>query len=617
MSLRVFYAGNRGSNRSGLARAKSGGVVMSARRLLLALGLAGTQLAWAAKPEVIIDPGVVPPEALQSIMGAIDAITRLAEDQDGGEVSRLRRRARDATLSALETQGYFASKVDLVVGQDYAGETWEITIDPGPRAQVGQVDIRFSGKIAEPEFAGRVRLLEEEWPLDEGMPFINESWSKAKSDLITEVSRKDFLLARMVRSQATVLAEEARADLDVEVDSGPRVRMGELTLIGLKRVPPKLIDRYVRYSPGDAYDQDKLDDWQQALQSTAFFRGAFVVMDTSADQRIQRPDGDVEMPVVVRVTEAPPRVYTASLGFDTDNGARVEGLYRQNVVFGQPVWIETGLGVDKNRQRLFFDVHLPPDTRGYTDSFGVLASHSDIEGLDTSRYGLGWRRNQTRKAAGNSRVEYETQWSLVAAQDETKIAGAESYRVPTMVAGWQWLRRDVNDKYDPRDGNLIDLSLGAGVTLDRGEPFYKTSLRGQQWWPVGRRDVFTVRAEVGKVWSQTERLPEDFGFRTGGARTIRGYGYNSIGIPRGDAIIGAPTLAWASIEYMHFFTEQWGMRAFFDAGDAAPSFRDMKMYYGYGLGAVLRTPAGPFAVDLAYGQRDRRLKLHFSLSVAF
>ncbi|MFA5596678.1 MAG: BamA/TamA family outer membrane protein [Pusillimonas sp.] len=590
-------------------------------RFWLAVAAAGLGLAvqpvQAARPEVVIDPGGVPPAALQAIIGAVDSITRLAEDQDGGEVSRLRRRARDATLSALATEGYFSAYVDLTVGQDHLGETWDISIEPGERTVVEQVDIRFAGKITDPGFADRVSALKDEWPLDKGMPFINETWSSAKSGLMSNVSRKDFYLARMRSSRATVMADEATARLEIDVDSGPRVRMGKLTLIGLKRVPEKLIDRYVKYSPGEPYDQDRLDDWQQALQATAFFRGAFVMMDSSTEARVTRPDGDLEMPVVVRVTEAASRVYTASLGVDSDNGARVEGLYRQNVVFGQPVWIETGAGIDKNRQRFFYDVHLPPDDGGYTNSVGVLASHSDIEGVDTTRYAAGWLRKQTRQGAGSSRVEYETQWSLTAAHDDTKIDGAQNYKVPTLVAGWQWLRRDVNDKYDPREGNLIDLGLGAGVTLDRGQPFYKSSIRAQQWWPIGKRDVLTVRAEVGKVWSQTERLPEDFGFRTGGSRSIRGYKYNSIGLSRGDAIVGAPAMAWASIEYMHFFTEQLGMTVFLDAGDAATSFGDMKMHLGYGAGAVLRTPAGPFSVELAYGQRDRKLRLHFSLGVAF
>src|SRR5690554_842751 len=252
--------------------------------LLALLGL--SDAAWAAsRPEVVIDPGGVPPAALASINSAVEAITRLAEDQDGGEVDRLRRRAHDATVSALETQGYFSPVVTLEVGQDYVGETWDIIIEPGPRSEVRRVDLQFQGQIASPEFEGRVSAAREAWPLQPGEVFINSEWSSAKTALLDEINTRDFYFARITHSQATVDADAARADLNVEVDSGPRVRMGPMKVLGLRRVPASLIDRYVRYSEGDPYDQDRLDDWQQALQSTRFFRGAFVTLDEQASDR--------------------------------------------------------------------------------------------------------------------------------------------------------------------------------------------------------------------------------------------------------------------------------------------------------------------------------------------
>src|SRR5690625_1717873 len=546
--------------------------------VLVALLVFGHQAQ--ARPQVTIDPGGVGPGSLKAITGAVDTITRLAEDQDGGEAARLRRRARDATFSALETQGYFSAKVDLEVGEDIAGETWDIIITPGPRTKVRDVSLDFSGQITLPEFAPRLKTYRDDWPLTKDMPFVNAQWSAAKDDLIHEVRRKDFYLARVTHSRATVRTEDASADLSMAIDSGPRVRMGELRVEGLKRVPRKLIDRYVRYTPGDPYDQDLLDEWQQDLELTTFFRGAVVMLDDDPSKR-KIVDGDeVEIPLEVRVTEAIPKRFTASLGVDSDNGVRVEGLYRQNVVFGQPVWMETGIGVDKNRQRAFFDIHLPPTRSGYKDSVGVLVNHTDIRGVDTLRYGLGWKRRQERKAAGNSRVEYETETNLIAAYDRTRIDGAESFRVPSLVGLWQWLRRDVNDKYDPREGNLIVFGLGMGVTLDKGEPFYRSTLRAQHWWPIGKRDVFTIRGEVGKVWAHTSRVPDEFGFRTGGARTIRGYRYRSIGLHEGDAIVDAPTLALASIEYTHYLDDTFGIAAFVDAGDAAERFQDMKWHVG-------------------------------------
>ncbi len=587
-------------------------------RLAALLGtLAGASAAVAAPPDVVIDPGGVPPAAIKAIHDAVEAITRLTEDQDGGEVWRLRRRAHAATLSALQTQGYFAPVVTLEVGRDVGGETWDITIEPGERAVVQGVDIAFSGQIQRPEYAQRVIALKDQWSLEQGQPFINAEWSSAKEHLLDEVSRKDFYFARYDLTRATVQAEKAVVDLDIALDSGPQVRMGELQVLGLRRVPRRLVERYVAYARGDPYDQDRLDDWQQALNETVFFRGAFVTLERDEKQGVVLADESLELPVQVRVTEALARSASASIGADSDHGIRVEGLYRQNVVFGQPVWMETGAGVDQKRQRAFLDVHLPPARRGYKDSVGVLVSNTDIQGVRTQRAGLGWKRLQERKGAGDSRVDYQTRTGLVLAYDRTRYKGADKFTVPTLTGSWQWMRRDVNDIYDPREGNLVEVGLGAGLTLDKREPFGRVGVRAQKWWPIGKHDVVTLRGEVGKVWSRTDRLPEDFGYRTGGARSIRGYRYNSLGVARGDAIIGAPVLAVLSLEYTHYFTPELGMNVFFDGGDAAESFRQLRWHAGYGAGLSVRTPAGPFSVDLAYGQRDRRLRLHFSLGIAF
>lgn len=631
--------------------------------------------AEAARPEVVIDPGGVPAQALTVITQAVGVIARQAEDQDAGEANRLRRRARDATQAALATQGYFAAEVTLDAGQDIGGETWDITIKPGQRAVVASVDLMFSGRVSTPAYAERRDALNKAWLLPVGKPFINADWNKAKSELLDAVATKDFLLAQITSSAADVDAEASRVHLKVEVNSGPLVRMGALQTTGLKRVPDTLVTRYVNYENGAPYDQNKLDEWQQDLQGTNFFRGAFVSLgrpgqaatpeadkrdapdgkgnakpameaasldrnegltvgrsdpaSPKGDARVASggasgtpppvdPNGEITLPVQVKLVESPPKRFSASIGADSDAGARVEGQYRQNVVFGQPVTLETGIGLDRLRQRAYADIYLPPDGKGNKDSVGVLADHTDSQGLEVQRFALGATRVQTRKAGGDSRVEYETRWGLLAAHDHVKIDGGDEYDLPTATGSVEWLRRDVNSKYDPREGNLIAVGAGLGVALNTGEPFTRLRLRGQKWWPVGERDVLTTRAEVGKLWASREvQVPDDFGFRTGGARSIRGYRYQSIGAKRANATVGAPTLAVASVEYDHYFDERFGMGVFVDAGDAAASFGEMKMDVGYGVGARVRTPAGPLFLDVAYGQRDSKLRLHFSLGLAF
>ena len=271
--------------------------------------------------------------------------------------------------------------------------------------------------------------------------------------------------------------------------------------------------------------------------------------------------------------------------------------------------------VNRLRQRVYTDFYLPPDERGNKDSIGVLAEHSDIQGQEVTRFALGATRLQERHTDG--RVDYETRWGLLAAHDHVRIEGADTYDLPSLTGTVEWLRRDVDNKYDPREGNLISLGGGLGVTLDTGRPYSRARARAQRWWPVGERDVFTLRGEVGSVWSDNTRVPPDFGFRTGGARSIRGYPYLSIGVDRGDAVVDAKALLVGSIEYDHYFDERWGIGFFVDGGDAADSFGQMQMAMGYGVGARVRTPAGPLFLDVAYGQRDHSLRLAFSLGIAF
>ena len=44
---------------------------------------------------------------------------------------------------------------------------------------------------------------------------------------------------------------------------------------------------------------------------------------------------------------------------------------------------------------------------------------------------------------------------------------------------------------------------------------------------------------------------------------------------------------------------------------------DFRAAIGYGIGARVRTPIGPFRLDLAYGEQSKQLRLHFSVGLTF
>jgi translocation and assembly module TamA len=150
------------------------------------------------------------------------------------------------------------------------------------------------------------------------------------------------------------------------------------------------------------------------------------------------------------------------------------------------------------------------------------------------------------------------------------------------------------------------------------QDFIKTYVQYQHWFAISPNDQLILRAEVGTTFAPSrEGIPEDFLFRAGGTRSVRGYAYQSLGPRDGDAVVGGRYLATATAEYVRWFSRSWGGALFYDVGDAADARGDLRANRSYGLGARMLTPAGPLALDLAYAERDKKVRASFSVSVAF
>jgi translocation and assembly module TamA len=115
-----------------------------------------------------------------------------------------------------------------------------------------------------------------------------------------------------------------------------------------------------------------------------------------------------------------------------------------------------------------------------------------------------------------------------------------------------------------------------------------------------------------------EEVPSALLFRTGGDTTVRGYAYQSLGVQSGNATVPGRYYAVASGEVIRWINETWGIATFVDAGNAVDQPSDLShLALGYGVGARLRTPIGPFRLDVAYGQDDHSVRLHLSVGLAF
>jgi translocation and assembly module TamA len=511
-------------------------------------------------------------------------------------------RLQQLVAGIVATEGYFSPHIAITE----ADGDLRVVVEPGPRTLIGAVAITVDGDLDEKTRAALIAG----WPLAVGQPFRQDDWSSAKQQLLASLLGEDHAGARLLDSQAEIDPATQRARLAVHYASGPRYRFGELRIEGLQRFPPSLIARYnTMVRPGAPYREADLNALQATLQATPYFRSVRVSLEREA---VPEAAGEVDAPVRVVVSERPAHRLSFGAGFSSNTGARVEANYQTPDLFTDAWDFNSGLRLEQKRQTIYADVFLPPGPEQRRNSLGVMAQASDIQGLKSERIAVG---GQQVWLSGGLETRLSLTWQDERLQPDGVPESINYSLVPNVV--WTW--RHVDNPLDPSDGIVLQGQIGgASQAVLSSRSFVRLAGRFQQYFPLGGRDTLSLRGELGYTLADTrEGIPQDYVFRTGGTGSVRGYAYQSLGVSEGSAVVGGRYMATASAELTHWLDEQWGVAAFVDAGNAVDSLSNVELAVGYGLGARWRSPAGPLAVDLAYGERTHEVHLHFALAIPF
>jgi translocation and assembly module TamA len=526
-----------------------------------------------------------------------------ASDSEDAALEKLGlvRRLRERIPELLATEGYFSPDLKI----DAAVDPIAVTLVPGPRARIVAVNISFLGSLGTPDQAQRAEELRSAWRMPMGSFFRQQDWTVAKTALQIAVTNRDFPAAKIAESLADVDPASAEVRLSVVVDSGPVFYFGPLQITGLSQYRPELVERYQHFAQGEPYSQDKLLRFQSALQATPYFSAVEVTLDSD-------PAHAAAAPVKVVVTEAKPRRIGTGVGYSTNTGWRTDFSYSDANLFDHAFQLSSGARIESVQQAAFADIFLPPTGEDHRYSVGGVVERSDIEHLAINRQAVGLARTHD-----HGRIETRVGLSFQHEARQAEGTQREVNQALALTGGWTYRR--VDSTLDPRSGYVLNLQLGGASRLLLSDAnFIRSYGRFVTYFPLTARDVLSARIEGGHTAAVSRAgVPEDFLFRTGGAQTVRGYSYLSIGESEGEAIVGGRYMGAASIEHTHWFGDRWGMATFVDAGDATDHLDTWRTKLGFGVGARWRSPAGPLAADLAWGVDSRRLHLHIAIAVAF
>jgi len=535
-------------------------------------------------------------EPLQQAVTASVGLSQYAHREvSEAQIRRLVAQAPVQAKAALEPYGYYAA--DVTAQLQAAGKDWKVTLDvrAGEPVKVATVDVQLDATALALPSIRRARNAIERM---RGKQLDDATYDSARDALSAALTASGFLDAKLVTHRVEVNAAQRSAAIRLAWQVGQRYRYGAVHFEG-SQFNDGFLDRYVPFKPGDWFDQGQLLQLQQALNGADYFAVVNVLpqFDEKADGRV---DINVELAPAKRT------IYTGGpfIGTDTGFGARA-GMERRWVNRRGHKW-KNELVVAQRLKTLstLYSIPMPGDDQR---SFNVGANFRDANTSTSQSRTLELVGNETRLWHGWTRTvglhALSGTFTVGKRGDEPDSTPGIERGSSTLVFAEGSLSRKQADNYDfVHDGwslNFAARSTAGGLLSSASFSQLTADAKWIHAFGAKRRNRLILRGNAGKTWTDDfAALPPQLRFFAGGDRSVRGYGYQSIG-PKNSygRVLGGVNLLVASAEVEHYFTRNWGIATFIDAGNAFDAI-DYRPKLGTGVGVRWRSPVGMIRVDL-------------------
>lgn len=128
---------------------------------------------------------------------------------------------------------------------------------------------------------------------------------------LAERLRKEGYVHAQVLREYFIPSETLEADVSLRVEPGPRVKVGEVRIIGSGEVGDGVIGELLRFRSGDWFREDRIVESQRSLYGLEALRWANIASEP-------RSDTDTLIDLRVEVAPAPKRSLQAGMGLQTD-----------------------------------------------------------------------------------------------------------------------------------------------------------------------------------------------------------------------------------------------------------------------------------------------------------
>jgi translocation and assembly module TamA len=583
----------------------------AAALLYLVLGMTLADNARAA-PHVTVQVKGVSGAMLKNVTDYLSIVTyEDSPDLSQSLVERLNARAPDEIQRALQPFGFYDSKVEATLTPQGDGWSARYVITLPPPVRIRHIDVVLSGEGAQdPGFDAFVTKL----PYASGDQLEQKRYEDSKRNLLLLAAQRGYIDARFIETRLAVNPDERWADIILRFSTGPRYYFGAVSF-AQDFMDPEFLARYVKFKPGDPFDNDALLKLQYALNDSGYFNAVNV-------ETLRKPNSERRIPIRVTLSKRPPNAYTFGLGYGTDTRARATVGWTDRRVNSEGHSFSAQAQISSIMRTVLLAYTVPlsdpaNDRLIYSLGNGRLiegsqVAYTSMAGVSRSIIRGPWNDNQYVQ------FSHERDEEPATVNPDGSITPATGTNSNLVMPGFAISRLDSDDLVLPTRGYRISADLhGASNALLSDTTFLQSHLFAKLILPLGDDTRLLLRGEVGaSAVKSFDELPATQHFFAGGDQSVRGFAYNSIG-PRDDHgnNVGGKDLTVGSVEIDHFFGRIFGIDAFIDAGNANNSFTS-SLEKGFGGGLRWRTPVGMIRFDVAHPVKRPdldRVRVHISL----
>lgn len=540
------------------------------------------------------------------LLDNVQAFLSIAQEDETDEkkisdqkVEALHRQAPGEIKQALQPFGYYQPVIYATLNKKDGVWHADYKINKGPPTRIHKVEIRVTG---EGHNEPAIKKILNSADISKGQILQQQKYTTLKQNLLKAAYDIGYLDAKYSRSQILVKPVSRSAEIYLILDTGPRYYFGNIT-IEQDILDPDFVKKFVQIKPSDPFETSKLLDLQFALTDSGYFKQ--VELQAHRNQAENR-----HVPVIVNTTPAKSQKYLASVGYGTDTGPRLRlGIqFRRVTRTGHKFRTDLQLSFIKSSLSSEYQIPIGNITNEYM-GFAANIERAEIGDAIATQYGIGGSLNQNW-LGGRRRLSVDFR------HEQFSFGSNPSQTSDLLIPGITYSRKAADNLLFTRKGYSMLLDVhGAAQPILADASFLQARATGRAVLPWAKRGRLLLRADYGAIaTSDFNKLPPSQRFFAGGASSVRGYSYQSLGARNADNDnIGGRYLLVGSVEADYLLIGNFGAAVFFDAGNASldpiPSLKT-----DAGVGLRYRSPVGMVHLDFAHPLDNHELvRIQFSI----